>query len=73
MSPMCTYVVLNAQRRCVMHEDTNDVAPHAATVRLGPELRRKLEDAAKASFRSLNGEIVCRLTKTFRQTDEARA
>jgi Arc-like DNA binding domain len=57
-----------------MHEDTNDTGPHAATVRLGPQLRRKLEDAAKASFRSLNGEIVCRLTQTFdRQTDEARA
>ena len=45
---------------------TNESVP--TTVRLDPSLRRQLEDAAKASFRSLSGEMVFRLTESLKPT-----
>ncbi len=34
-------------------------------LRLPPDLRQKIEEAARAENRSLNGEIVLRLTQSF--------
>jgi predicted HicB family RNase H-like nuclease len=37
------------------------------TLRLDEDLRRRLEEAAKRSIRSVNSEIIFRLLSTFRQ------
>jgi hypothetical protein len=53
-------------------EDTNNTGRCPTTIRIDPQLRRKLEDAAKSSFRSINSEMTYRLSQSFeRQTDEA--
>lgn len=47
-----------------------DIPPFG--LRLQPDLKRKLEDAAKASGRSLNAEIASRLEGTFATEDPYR-
>lgn len=47
-----------------------DIPPFG--LRLQPDLKRKLEDAAKASGRSLNAEIASRLEGTFAAEDPYR-
>lgn len=44
---------------------SRDITPFA--LRMPPELRAKVEQAAKETRRSLNAEIVARLETTFRQ------
>ena len=45
---------------------TGNIAPFG--LRMLPELRAKIEEAAKASGRSMNAEIVSRLQGTFTET-----
>ncbi len=47
-----------------------DIPPFG--LRLQPDLKQKLEDAAKASGRSLNAEIASRLEGTFASADPYR-
>jgi hypothetical protein len=57
-----------------MQNTTEDADVVATTVRFPRALRRRLEDAARSSFRPLSGEIAHRIKLSFEQPpDEATA
>ena len=50
-----------------MQNTTEDADVVATTVRFPRALRRRLEDAARSSFRPLSGEIAHRIKLSFEQ------
>ena len=53
-----------------MQNTTEDADVVATTVRFPGALRRRLEDAARSSFRPLSGEIAHRIKLSFEQSPE---
>jgi hypothetical protein len=47
-----------------------DIAPFG--LRMRPELKRRMEEAAKTNNRSLNSEIIARLEQSFQENHEER-